>query len=213
MIASRLNLKNVLWITDSCVKTLASVDKDVAEFFVRADDNAFLQLLLSKKVFLVEGATEFLLLPMFYRQITDHTIEEDGISVISCNGISYMRYLKIAEATGKKIAVVTDNDEKPDRIADAAKFNQSHDLQHIFMGATTDEWTWEACIYKENKATLDAMITVQKGAAYKFHDKDYGAVLGKMLHHKVDVAYEMLTSDKTFVVPQYVKDAIEWLRK
>ena len=33
------------------------------------------------------------------------------------------------------------------------------------------------------------------------------------LHHKVDVAYEMLTSDKTFVVPQYVKDAIEWLRK
>ena len=170
-------------------------------------------MLLSKKAFLVEGATEFLLLPMFYRQITDHTIEEDGISVISCNGISYMRYLKIAEATGKKIAVVTNNDEKPDRIADAAKFNQSHDLQHIFMGATTDEWTWEACIYKENKATLDAMINVQKGAAYKFHDKDYGAVLGKMLHHKVDVAYEMLTSDKTFVVPQYVKDAIEWLRK
>lgn len=56
----------------------------MAEFFVRADDNAFLQLLLSKKVILVEGATEFLLLPMFYKQITDHTIEEDGISVVSC---------------------------------------------------------------------------------------------------------------------------------
>ena len=57
------------------------------------------------------------------------------------------------------------------------------------------------------------MIDVQAGAAYKFHDKDYGAVLGKMLNHKVDAAYQMLTSGKTFTVPQYIKDAIEWLRK
>lgn len=213
MIASRLNLNNVLWITEDRVKSLNGVKSDVAEFFVRADDNAFLQLLLSKKVILVEGATEFLLLPMFYKQITDHTIEEDGISVISCNGISYKRYLEIAKATGKRIAVVTDNDEKSDRIAEVASFNQANDLQHIFMGATVDEWTWEACIYKENKDTLDGMIDVQVGAAYKFHDKDYGAVLGKMLNHKVDVAYQMLTSGKTFAVPQYVKDAIGWLRE
>ena len=63
---------------------------------LQADDNAFLQLLLSNKVFLVEGATEFLLLPHFYKQITGKTIEDDGISVISCNGISYRNYLEIA---------------------------------------------------------------------------------------------------------------------
>lgn len=213
MIASRLNLKNVLWITDDGVKSLDSVKDDVAEFFVRADDNAFLQLLLSRKAFLVEGATEFLLLPMFYQQITGHTIEEDGISVISCNGISYKRYLEIAQATDKQIAVVTDNDGKSHRITEANAFNRSNNFQHIFMGATVDDWTWEACIYNENKATLDGMITVQKGATYKFHDKDYGTVLGKMLNNKVDVAYQMLTSGKTFTVPQYIKDAIKWLRK
>lgn len=213
MIASRLNLNNVLWVTECGVKTLASVDRGVAEFFVRADDNAFLQLLLSKKVFLVEGATEFLLLPMFYKQITDHTIEEDDISVISCNGISYARYLEIAKATDKKIAVITDNDGKTNRITVADAFNQSHIMQHIFMGATVDEWTWEACLYKENKDTLDEMIVVQAEAEYKFHGKDYGVVLGKMLNNKVDVAYQILTSDTTFVVPQYIKDAIEWLRE
>ena len=57
------------------------------------------------------------------------------------------------------------------------------------------------------------MITVQAEAEYKFHGKDYGAVLGKMLNNKVDVAYQMLTSDATFEVPQYIKDAIEWLRE
>ncbi len=213
MIASRLNLNNVLWITGDEVKSLSGVKEGVAEFFVRADDNAFLQLLLSQKVFLVEGATEFLLLPMFYQQITGHTIEEDGISVISCNGISYKRYLEIAKATDKRIAVITDNDEKTRRITKADTFNQSNVLQHIFMGKTVDEWTWEACIYKENKDVLDGMITVKAGAEYKFHGKDYGVVLGKMLNHKVDVAYQMLTSDTIFVVPQYIKDAIEWLRE
>lgn len=213
MIASRLNLNNVLWITENSIKSLSNVKSDIAEFFVRADDNAFLQLLLSKKVFLVEGATEFLLLPMFYQQITGHTIEEDGVSVISCNGISYKRYLEIAEATDKKIAVVTDNDKKAHRIAEAADFNQCHAVQHIFMGATVDEWTWEACLYKENQEVLNEIVTVQKGAEYKFHGEDYGVVLGKMLNNKVDIAYQMLTADTTFEVPQYIKDAIEWLRQ
>lgn len=213
MIASRLNLKNVLWIAEGGVKSLSNVKSDVAEFFVRADNNAFLQLLLSKKVFLVEGATEFLLLPVFYKQISGHTTEEDEVSIISCNGISYKRYLEIAEATDKKIAVVTDNDEKEDRIAAAIEFNNTHDLQHIFMGATVDEWTWEACVYKDNREVLDGIIAVQEGAEYKFHGKDYGIVLGKMLNNKVDVAYQMLMSEAVFEVPQYIKDAIKWLRE
>lgn len=213
MIASRLNLSNVLWITENSIKSLSNVKSDIAEFFVRADDNAFLQLLLSKKVFLVEGATEFLLLPMFYQQITEHTIEEDSVSVISCNGISYKRYLEIAVATDKKIAVITDNDKKMDRIAEASHFNDTHNTQHIFMGATVDDWTWEACVYKDNQEVLDRMITVQAEAEYKFHGRDYGVVLGKMLNNKVDVAYQMLMSGTTFAVPQYIKDAIAWLRE
>ena len=57
------------------------------------------------------------------------------------------------------------------------------------------------------------MVDVQAGAEYKFRGKVYEPVLGKMLNHKVDVAYQMLTSGKTFVVPQYIKDAIGWLRE
>ena len=213
MIASRLNLNNVLWITENNIKNLSNVDSDIAEFFVRADDNAFLQLLLSKKVFLVEGATEFLLLPMFYQQLTGHTIEEDGVSVISCNGISYKRYLKIAEATGKKIAVITDNDKNRSRIEKAASFNKLHDVQHIFMGKNVEEWTWEVCIYKENKEILEKIVTVKDYSQYKFQGEDCGRVLGKMLNNKVDIAYQMLTSNKIFQVPKYIKDAIEWLRQ
>lgn len=213
MIASRLNLNNVLWITESEVKSLSDVDKNVAKFFTKADDNAFLQLLLSDKVFLVEGATEFLLLPQFYKQITGSTIEKDGISVISCNGISYKNYLEIAKKTDKKISVITDNDGKQNKIDEAASFNEANTLQHIFLSTVPEDWTWEVCLYNLNKALLDEMIEVQAGADYSFHNKDFGQVLGKMLNNKVETAYKMLISDKEFEVPRYIKDAIRWLRE
>lgn len=213
MIASRLNLNNVLWITQNEVKSLSNVTKETADFFVCASDNGLLQLLLSKKIILVEGATEHLLVPMFYEQITGSTIEKDEVTIISCNGIAYKRYLDIATATNKKIAVITDNDENEAKIIEANDFNTTHDFQHIFMGATKEEWTWEACIYKENKTLLDRIISVKQGSEYKFHGNDYGKVLGKMLNHKVESAYKMLTSGETFEVPQYVKSAILWLNE
>ena len=76
------------------------------------------------------------------------------------------------------------------------------------MDATTNDWTWEICVYNANKVVLDGMIEVQTGAKYLFHEKDYGAVLGKMLNNKVDVAYQMLTSGIIFEVPQYIKDPV-----
>ena len=205
MIASRLNLGNVIWIAGSHFKSLKNVSDETTDFFVKADDNEFLQLLLSKKIILVEGATEYLLLPKFYEQKTERNIEEDGISIISCNGISYKRYLEIAGET--------DNDQLQNKIDDAAAFNQEHVNQHVFMGSTLEDWTWEACVYNCNREKLDNMIQIQAGAKYLFHGDNYGQVLGKMLANKVDTAYQMLTSGENFTIPQYVEDAIEWLNE
>lgn len=81
------------------------------------------------------------------------------------------------------------------------------------MGNTLSDWTWEACMYNTNKEILDKMIKVRSGAKYLFHKEDYGAVLGKMLNNKVDVAYQILISGQKFEMPNYVKDAIEWVNK
>lgn len=211
MIASRLNLHNVLWISDEKIKSLKSVDDSIANFFVKACNNSFLQLLLSEKVFLVEGPTEFILLPKFYKQIIGRTLEEDKVSIISCNGISYNKYLEIAKETNKRIAVITDNDKDNKRIEFSNNFNGDNDKQHIFMDSNIENWTWEVCIYNNNKEKLYNMITIDNNSSYKFNGNDYGKVLGKMLNNKADTAYKMLLSEEKFEVPRYVKDAIEWL--
>lgn len=76
----------------------------------------------------------------------------------------------------------------PYKIDDANEFNQHNEKQHVFMGATMEDWTWEACVYNCNKEKLDTMIQVQDGAEYLFHRTNYGQVLGKMLNNKVDTA-------------------------
>lgn len=215
LITSRLNLRNVIWITNNKeINSLNNVSEADSDFFVKADNNNFLQLLLSKKAILVEGATEFLLLPMLYKQITERTIEEDEISIISCNGISFVHYLDIMKNTDKKIAVLTDNDENQDKINYAIDFNKNKDKQHIFMSDDTENgWTWEVCFYELNKELLKELIEIKDDAKYSFHKKNYEKVLGKMLNNKVDTAYIMLKSGKKFNIPQYIQDAIKWLNE
>jgi predicted ATP-dependent endonuclease of OLD family len=214
LIASRLNLKNVIWITNTEALSLSNVDKQVADFFVKADGNAFLQMLLSNRIIFVEGATEYILLPYIYLKVTGHTVEEDGVSVISCNGISYKHYLKIAQGTNKKIAVITDNDKKQDRIDKMQSENMNNVEYNIFMDADVDNWTWEVCLYNLNKSILDEIIPVKDDADYLVHGMDCGSkVLGKMLNNKVEIAYLLLKKQIDFEIPQYVKDAIEWLNK
>lgn len=214
LIASSLNLNNVIWINDNIAKSLNDVDNDVASFFEKAENNSFLQLLLSEKIILVEGATEFLLMPIFYKQITGRTLQEDKISIISCNGISYKHYLEIGRNTTKRIAVLTDNDKKQKRIDKKNDFNKSNDNQNIFMDDNVDNWTWEVCIYGLNKSRLGNLIKIKDNAEYLFHGEDVGdKVLGKMLNNKVNSAYIMAQSGIEFEIPQYVKESVEWLNK
>ncbi len=213
LIASRLNLKNVIWITGNKPTSLNNIPENDAKFFIKADNNNFLQLLLSQKAILVEGATEFLLLPKIYQQITKRTIENDGISIISCNGISYLRYLRAINNTEKRIVVLTDNDKNNTKIEESINYNIEHQNQHIFLDINIDNWTWEKCFYTLNQDTLDNLIEIDENANYLFHEKDYGKVLGKMLNNKVDTAYIMLNSGIDFVIPQYIQDAIKWLNE
>lgn len=136
LITSRLNLNNVIWIDKEKSKSLSDIDSKISKFFEKVDNNNFLQLLLAKKIILVEGATEYLLIPSIYKKITGAEIESEEITVISCNGISYQNYLEIGSETKKKIAVITDNDCSQKRIDKMNDFNKKM-IYNIFLWIKT----------------------------------------------------------------------------
>lgn len=216
LIASRLGLQNIIWLSNEGEAiSLEKIKKDTADFFMRADDSKFLQFLLAEKVILVEGPTEYLLIPKLYEQTYNRKLENDNITIISCGGISYKRYLTIAETIGKKTCVITDNDEKEETVEEIKEYNKDNEKQQIFTDENIDNWTWEICFYKENNAKLEKIIEIKEGSKYSFKGRSYEEepYLGKMLNKKVDTAFVIL-KDKSveWQIPEYVREALEWIR-
>lgn len=215
LIVTSLGLKNVIWINNNRGTSLSDIPETAADYFAKLDNSNLLQFLLAEKSILVEGATEYLLLPELYKVIyPESSLQADKIDIISCDGLSYKQYLEIAKQTNHKVAVITDNDAKPENLDYMNAYNAENERSHVFMSDDTgaDGWTWEANIYSLNKALIEGFITLQDGAKYLFHGRDYGLYLGKMLNNKVETAYQLLPKTGELQCPGYVKDAFEWIR-
>ena len=217
MISSHLDLNNVIWINEEQSHSLSNISQDTAKFFKKLPNNYFLQIVLSNKVIIVEGATESILMPYFYRFITEKDIYTDNISIIPCNSVSYERYVEIAKPLKKRVAVITDNDKSERKIEQLKDFNTKSNNIKYFTEQDINNWTWEVCLLNKNKNTLEGLINPKEGCKYLYKSKDVGdSILGYMLNNKVETAYkivEYIEKGGSIDIPNYLKEAIKWLRK
>jgi putative ATP-dependent endonuclease of the OLD family len=111
-ISSRLDLRHALLLgTGNKTSSLRSLSSATADFFIKAPDNNVLEFALSKKVILVEGDAEFILLDSLYRKVTGGTsAEQDNVHVIAIGGTSFKRYLELGKLLGIRTVAIRDND-------------------------------------------------------------------------------------------------------
>lgn len=111
-ISSRLDLRNcILLNSNSKVSAgLSDMDESTAKFFMKAPDNNILEFILSKKVILVEGDAEYIMIESFFESITTLKPHQLDVHIISVGGTSFKRYLEIADLLKIKTAVIRDND-------------------------------------------------------------------------------------------------------
>ena len=81
------------------------------------------------------------------------------------------------------------------------------------MDNNKDHWTWEECFYNLNKVKFDSLIKTDENDDYLFHKLNYGKTLGKMLNNKVETAYTMIKNEWNYSYPQYIKDALKWIKE
>lgn len=208
MIASRLNLSNLILMGNFPKPLkLSDIEAETSNFFVKAPNTNILDFILAKRVILVEGAAEYILMNEFYKLLTGCEPHENDIFVISCSGKTFERYLKVAQPLQKKVAVITDNDEDfANNIT--KKYKDYVDNKNILVRAdeNNDNRTFEICLFKENQEFFaENKITKSKN------------ILEYMLNNKAEAAFRLLNllQDKEvaqgFTVPEYIKDAIKWI--
>lgn len=206
LILSRLDLQNAFFLGNDHYIPFSSLDKDTTNFFNRQTNSNLLQFVLSNKVILVEGPTEYILMEYFYKKINNVKSYNDGVSIISVNGLSFLRYLEIASKLNIKTAVITDNDGNYDKNINEKYKEILKSNIVVFSDKDNVNRTFEISLYNDNKDIInESKITTSP-------DK-----LSFMLNNKSEWSVRMLQllegGEIEIKIPNYIKDALEWIKK
>lgn len=206
-ICSRLDLRHALMLgTEQRAGRLKALSDGTANFFMKAPDNNVLEFALSDKVILVEGDAEFILIEQMYKQHTDgRTPQSDGVHIISIGGTSFKRYLELGKLLGIKVAAVRDNDGNHQQHCVENYEGCLYDKAQIFADKDDTRSTFEIGLYQDNQAACEALFVEGRK---KLTVQEY------MLKNKADAAFELLMKKAPeLVAPQYIQDAIAWIRE
>jgi len=208
-IATRLNLQKVILMSEenpTKPALLSDLNQGTADFFMKAPDNNILEFALCKKVILVEGDAEFILMDAFYRKSIDEgNADADAVHIISIGGTSFKRYMELARILGIRVAVIRDNDHNYQQNCVDNYKNYTSDKIKVFADENDERHTFEICLYQDNKDICDTEF---------LPDRKTLDVQQYMLNNKTDVALVLLKKHAdTAVPPAYIKEAIEWVRE
>lgn len=211
MIASRLDLQNAIFFSENGIMNLKDLELETAKFFEKAPDNNVLNFILSKRAILVEGDAEYILLNEFYKYLKDNEPYNDDVSIVSCGGKTFKRYLEIARILNKRVAVITDNDHKYEKNITENYAEYASDYVIIYADNDDLKHTFEVCLYEYNKSFIDN---------YLANASMTNGVQKYMLSNKAESAFRLLclftdnnpeTNLEKFKIPTYVEEAIKWI--
>lgn len=207
LISTRLDLrKSILLNSSSTIPILLEdLPDDTAKFFMKAPDNNILEFILSQKVILVEGDVEFILMEAFYENETSEKLEDSDIHIISVGGTSFKRYLDIAKLLEIKTAVIRDNDG--DYQSNCVERYSEYNAPKIQIFSEMDNTikTFEIALYQRNTDICNELFS---------NDRRTLTVQEFMLSEKADCAFELLDKKANDIAtPEYIKQAIEWIRQ
>ncbi len=207
LITARLDLRRCVLMNSSSPKItlLNSLSGDTAEFFMKSPDNNILEFILAKKVILVEGDAEYILLEAFFMQVTGSLPEEYDTHIIAIGGTSFKRYLELAKLLNIRTAVIRDNDKDYSVNCVERYAEYVGDNIKVFSDTNNARSTFEICLYSDNPEVCDAAF---KGGRKTLSVQEY------MLKNKAESAFQLLKMKCSELTPsKYILDAIQWIRK
>jgi predicted ATP-dependent endonuclease of OLD family len=202
-VLNKLGVEKVIMLAKAGWTSLSKLDKDTYRYFKKLPGYDTLRLILSSKAILVEGASDELIVQRAY--LDTHKGElpiSQGIDVISVNGLSFLRFLAIADQLNILVSVVTDNDGNYDQhIEEKYKdYEQSKAIQ-VFASKDNSNPSLEDQLAAANDiALLNAVLGTK--------EKAISDLIAYMKNNKTECALRIFDSSKSIKYPDYIRNAI-----
>src|SRR5690554_5909711 len=208
-IANKLGLKNIILLNANKAKRIADLKEDTQNFFMKLPGFDTLRLLLSKKIVLVEGPSDELIFQSAYmRRHNGNLPIENGIDVLSV-GLTFKRFLEMAELIEKDVAVITDNDGKYEEKI-SKKYEEYADSQFVKVFADKRDKlnTLEPQFVNVNKDNLKYLCEVIGISPSEYNTEEL--VSKYMQGNKTDWALSVFEKKHDLKYPEYIENAIDW---
>lgn len=221
-VLNKLGLKSLILLSDNDKIRLDALSNDTYEYFEKLAGYETLRLILSKKTVLVEGDSDELVLQKAYMMKNDgHLPISREIDIMCVRGLSFLRYLEIAKHLNIPVAVLTDNDGKPENVLNKyADYIVSSNIEIFYDDFIDNEETLSCDLSllpkKYNFNTLEPKILKKNGLEklnkiFDTHFKSNSEMLSFMYRNKSKCALAIFNSEIPISFPDYIIKAIEWL--
>jgi len=218
LIVSRLDLRNTIWINKGKCNSLSSVPDETADYFMKTDNMQLLNFILAEKVILVEGNSEYILLPQLTKNSLTFTLEGKNIEILSGGGITYKHYIELSKVIRNNLLVITDNDGDLETIESIQELNKGFgncgNNICIKCSPSIDEFTFEVCLFKKNQSNLKTISDLKPGTKPEYRKVPFDKNLAYMLKNKTEAALrisEEVQYKEVTLLPVYIQEGIEWL--
>jgi putative ATP-dependent endonuclease of the OLD family len=200
-VLNKLGLGSLILLTPDGGVRITDLPKDTVDYFKKLPGFDTLRLVLAKRVILVEGPSDELVVQRAHRDAHDGRLPiQDGIDVMSMDALSAKRFLDIAIQLKKPVVVVTDNDGNEE----ATQLRYADYEQYSFI---------RFCIGQGTERTLEPQLLAANGreTLNRVFDKRYDTdqkLLTYMARHKTTCALAIFESAETITMPEYIRDAV-----
>jgi predicted ATP-dependent endonuclease of OLD family len=239
-IAAKLNLTNtaVLFRDDESGKlafhyVLDNIDpdkeKDAVRFLSLYLDATKSRMFFARRLILVEGIVEHIIVPVLFENSERKTLESVGCTVLNVNGVAFRHFLTIVKnGFFKKCVVLTDQDTGTKVEDRADKLKADFEDDKIIKVQITAESTFEKDLISANRSgygkevLLDALTATKPKNGPKFRettgesDIDAEAFFDEITSYKAEFAFNLvveLRQRKTKLsLPAYIDGAFNFIK-
>lgn len=204
-VINRLGLDRLRLLSRGRGTTFASLTSDTVSYFKKLSGFDTLRVVLARDLVLVEGPSDEMIFEKAYKSIRGAAPIDDGVDVLSMNGVALARALELCNALDRRVAALRDNDGKaPAHWEEKVKLYLSAGKRQLFIGDPS------------LGATLEPQLMHSNSPEHLRKMLDLGAnddVAKWMAANKTEAALRLAESEGTLEIPEYIHQAIEFIHE
>lgn len=162
-VLNKLSIDKICLLHDS-YKRLHHLDKKVVKTLQRLPGYDTLRVALSRKVVLVEGPSDELVLKKIYKDNNEGRLpEQDGIDIIVVRGVGFKTYIEIGKEIGTAVNILRDNDgDYANNVENALKQYEKYPNIKMISSTDNNEFSLEPAMISANSTSEEELLAFAK---------------------------------------------------